>query len=113
MHPCAEALLLARVLDRLDRAEERDRLLALALDAQKRLGEGLAHRLTIEGNLFDHNGWNPDIPGAEATTFNQNVYLQVGVTGVVFSGNVSARAAGAGCRPRSWAMSTRRAAGGV
>lgn len=57
--------------------------------------------LVLEENVIDHNGWNPDIPGAEATTFNQNVYLQVGVTGVVFSGNVSARAAGAGVQMRS------------
>ncbi|MEZ6037336.1 MAG: hypothetical protein R3F29_07640 [Planctomycetota bacterium] len=72
MHPCAEALLLARVLDRLDRAEERDRLLALALDAQNRLAEGLAHRLTIDFTdpryswqdlLQRHELWLATFPG--------------------------------------------------
>ena len=34
------------------------------------------HHLTIEGNLFDHNGWNPeDEPTACATVYNHNMYL--------------------------------------
>jgi hypothetical protein len=32
-------------------------------------------RLTIEGNLFDHNGWNDEVPGACATMYNHNLYL--------------------------------------
>jgi hypothetical protein len=32
-------------------------------------------RLTIEGNLFDHNGWNEDVPSACATIYNHNLYL--------------------------------------
>ncbi|MEZ4340635.1 MAG: right-handed parallel beta-helix repeat-containing protein [Sandaracinaceae bacterium] len=32
-------------------------------------------RLTIEGNLFDHNGWNEDVASACATIYNHNLYL--------------------------------------
>ncbi|MCB9596232.1 MAG: right-handed parallel beta-helix repeat-containing protein [Sandaracinaceae bacterium] len=32
-------------------------------------------RLTIEGNLFDHNGWNEDVATACATIYNHNLYL--------------------------------------
>lgn len=34
------------------------------------------HKLTIEGNLFDHNGWDPEAdPTACATIYNHNMYL--------------------------------------
>ncbi|MEZ4382257.1 MAG: right-handed parallel beta-helix repeat-containing protein [Nannocystaceae bacterium] len=50
-----------------------------------------AHRLTIEGNLFDHNGWNPDAdPTACATIYNHNLY--VNGTDMVIRDNVLARA---------------------
>ena len=32
--------------------------------------------LILEQNLFDHNGWNSSVPGAEATIFNHNLYIQ-------------------------------------
>jgi hypothetical protein len=32
-------------------------------------------RLTLEGNLFDHNGWNEDVEDACATMYNHNLYL--------------------------------------
>jgi len=32
-------------------------------------------RLTIEGNLFDHNGWNEDVETACATIYNHNIYV--------------------------------------
>jgi hypothetical protein len=31
--------------------------------------------LLIEGNVFDHNGWNETVAGADATIFNHNLYL--------------------------------------
>ncbi|MCA9720216.1 MAG: right-handed parallel beta-helix repeat-containing protein, partial [Myxococcales bacterium] len=50
-----------------------------------------AHRLTIEGNLFDHNGWNPEgEPTACATIYNHNLY--VNGTDMVIRDNVLARA---------------------
>ncbi|GEM_PF-3028092 len=36
---------------------------------------GGARNLLIEENIFDHNGWNPDVDGAEPTIFNHNIYL--------------------------------------
>ncbi|MEZ4430542.1 MAG: hypothetical protein R3A51_22935, partial [Nannocystaceae bacterium] len=34
------------------------------------------HHLVVEGNLFDHNGWNPDAdPTACATIYNHNLYV--------------------------------------
>lgn len=32
--------------------------------------------LVLEECVFDHNGWNEDVPGAEPTDFNHNVYIQ-------------------------------------
>lgn len=55
----------------------------------------------LEENLFDHNGWNESIPGAEPTTFNQNVYLQTDTYGVVFRGNLTSRAGAAGVQMRT------------
>lgn len=55
----------------------------------------------IEENVVDKNGWNPDVPGAEANTFKQNIYVQTGVTGVVFRGNITSRAAAAGIQLRT------------
>lgn len=55
----------------------------------------------IEENVVDKNGWNPAVPGAEANTFKQNIYVQTGVTGVVFRGNITSRAAAAGVQLRS------------
>lgn len=56
--------------------------------------------LLLEENVIDHNGWNPGVSGADATTFKQNVYLQTSTTGVVFRGNISSRSAAAGVQMR-------------
>ncbi|MFK7883227.1 MAG: right-handed parallel beta-helix repeat-containing protein [Phycisphaerales bacterium] len=57
--------------------------------------------LLMEENVIDHNGWNPDIDGAVATTFKQNVYIQTSVKDVVFRGNISSRSAAAGVQMRA------------
>ncbi|MBL4591965.1 MAG: right-handed parallel beta-helix repeat-containing protein [Phycisphaerales bacterium] len=57
--------------------------------------------LLIEENVFDSNGDNPDVPDSEGNGFNQNVYLQVGVTGVQFLGNITSNGPGAGVQLRS------------
>lgn len=57
--------------------------------------------VVIEENVFDHNGWNEQIAGADPSQFNQNIYVQKGVTGVEFLGNITARASGAGVQLRS------------
>jgi hypothetical protein len=55
----------------------------------------------IEQNIFDHNGWNASIPGASATIFNHNLYLQYTDGPVVFVGNISANSATDGVMARS------------
>jgi len=49
--------------------------------------------LLIEECVFDHNGWNEDIPESEATMFNHNMNIQFDNTGnnVVVKGNIVAR----------------------
>jgi hypothetical protein len=55
----------------------------------------------IEENVFDHNGWHDSIPGAEATIFNHNVYIQVGSTlPITFRANISANASSHGAQLR-------------
>jgi hypothetical protein len=59
-----------------------------------------AHRLTVEGNLFDHNGWNPDgEPTACATIYNHNLY--VNGTDMVIRDNFLARASSMHIKVRS------------
>jgi hypothetical protein len=57
--------------------------------------------LVIEQNLFDHNGWNESILGAEATIFNRNVYLQSNNGPVTFVDNISANSSSEGIQARS------------
>ena len=56
--------------------------------------------LVLEQNLFDHNGWNASIPGAEPTIFNQELYIQntSGLPTVI--GNIFANAAAGGAQFR-------------
>ncbi len=44
----------------------------------------------LEGNLFDHNGWNAAVSGADPTIFNHNMYLQYTNAGVIVINNISA-----------------------
>lgn len=55
--------------------------------------------LTIEGNLFDHNGWNEDVASACGTMYNHNMYLNA--DGLVVRNNVIARASSMGIKMRS------------
>jgi hypothetical protein len=54
----------------------------------------------IEGNLFDHNGWNEKLPEAHATVFGHNVYLDESDTNVYIRGNIFANAASHGLQAR-------------
>jgi hypothetical protein len=54
----------------------------------------------IEENLFDHNGWNEEIVGAEPTIFNHNIYIQTTSADVVVRGNIIARGASHGLQLR-------------
>jgi hypothetical protein len=57
--------------------------------------------LLLEENVFDHNGWNAAVPGANATVFNHNVYFASNNTGVVVRRNVIADASSHGLQARS------------
>ena len=57
--------------------------------------------LLIEENVFDHNGWNDAIVGAEPTIFNHNVYLNINNLGTIFRGNISSRASSHGLQART------------
>ena len=47
--------------------------------------------LYIEENLFDHNGWNPVVEGADRTKFNHNLYIQYDCSKVTAVGNIISR----------------------
>jgi hypothetical protein len=56
--------------------------------------------LTLDANVFDHNGWNEAISGAGADIFSHNLYIDNDNTNVVVSGNVIANASSHGMQLR-------------
>ncbi|MCH7536193.1 MAG: right-handed parallel beta-helix repeat-containing protein, partial [Bacteroidetes bacterium] len=57
--------------------------------------------ILIEENVFDHNGWNEDVPGAGKTIFNHNIYLQSDNSpNVTVRNNIIARASSHGTQVR-------------
>lgn len=56
--------------------------------------------LLIEGNLFDHNGWNADVEGAGPNIFNHNIYIATANSGVSVRGNILARGSSHGLQLR-------------
>ena len=57
------------------------------------------HGLTIEENVFDHNGWHSKA-GGPRTIFSHNMYLANGSSDVVVRGNISTRGASHGLQFR-------------
>ena len=64
------------------------------------------NNLLIEGNLFDHDGYNDSVPGGQATWYNQGIYLSGQNNGCVVRDNIIARAAGYGLQARSGGVVT-------
>lgn len=58
--------------------------------------------LTIEYNVFDYGGWNPDAAGAGANMYNHNLYIQHSTVGnkLVVRGNIITRASSHGVHGR-------------
>ncbi|NLF38745.1 right-handed parallel beta-helix repeat-containing protein [bacterium] len=56
--------------------------------------------LLAEENVIDHCGWNELLPGAEATIFNHNYYIQTSCRIVTVRGNILTRSASHGCQLR-------------
>jgi len=57
--------------------------------------------LLIEGNTFDHNGYNDLVPGGQATWFNHDCYLAANNVNCTVRGNIFAEAAGYGLQARA------------
>jgi Ca2+-binding RTX toxin-like protein len=60
----------------------------------------------FEENIFDHNGWNESIAGAEATIFSQGLYVQYNCGPVIATGNIFTDAAATGAQFRSGGIIT-------
>jgi hypothetical protein len=58
------------------------------------------HGILIEGNTFNHNGWNAQYAPAKPTIFNHNIYVQGTCTGFVARGNIFSNAASHGMQAR-------------
>lgn len=56
--------------------------------------------LAIEENVFDHNGWNEDVPGAGADIYSHDLYIDNDNTDVLVRGNVIANASSHGLQLR-------------
>jgi hypothetical protein len=57
--------------------------------------------LTLEENVFDHNGWNERVSGAHATALSHNAYIASDSDDVVVTGNVFADAGSHGLQARA------------
>ena len=57
--------------------------------------------LTLDGNVFDHNGWNTSVAGAGQTMYNHDAYIKENVTGFTARGNLFANAASHGMQARA------------
>jgi hypothetical protein len=56
--------------------------------------------LTIDQDVFDHNGWNASVSGAEMTGYNHDIYCYDTVSGLTVTNSVIARASYAGIMAR-------------
>ncbi len=56
--------------------------------------------LLIEANVFDHNGWSPQVDGAVRTKFNHNLYVQTDCRNVAVRDNLITRGASHGLQLR-------------
>jgi hypothetical protein len=57
--------------------------------------------LTVEGCVFDHNGWNEKVPGALRNIYRHNLYISHDTSGVKIVGNIIANGASHGLQLRS------------
>jgi hypothetical protein len=62
---------------------------------------GTSSNITIDQNIFDHNGWNANVAGAEPTFFNHAIYVNTGAQGVVITNNIITRSSLRGVLLRS------------
>ncbi len=58
------------------------------------------HGLLLEENMLDHNGWNPQVAGAEPNIFRHGIYMYQDNSLATVRGNIIARSASHGCQAR-------------
>ncbi|GAB5496574.1 MAG: hypothetical protein Phyf2KO_16540 [Phycisphaerales bacterium] len=56
--------------------------------------------LLLEGNVFDHNGWNTSVDGGEPTIFNHNIYIQNNCGTLTVRDNIISNASSHGLQAR-------------
>ncbi|WGL15248.1 DUF5011 domain-containing protein [Microbulbifer bruguierae] len=56
--------------------------------------------VTIEENIFDHNGWHESLSGAQATKFNHSIYIQGDNLDVQIKNNIISRSSSHGMQLR-------------
>jgi hypothetical protein len=61
---------------------------------------------TIEENVFDHNGWNATVAGAEPTIYNHNLYIDSVNPGGTVRNNIVANGAASGIMDRAGGIVT-------
>jgi hypothetical protein len=59
------------------------------------------NNLTLEGNVFDHNGWSEKVSGAGANIYSHNAYLSEKNNNVVVKDNIFANGASHGLQTRA------------
>ena len=57
--------------------------------------------LTLDGNYFDHDGWNSNVVGAQPTIYNHDAYLHSSDSNVVVVNNIFAEAGSFGLEARA------------
>jgi fibronectin type 3 domain-containing protein len=57
--------------------------------------------LTLDQNIFDHDGWNSQVSGGGPTGYNHDAYLHSSNNGVVVTNNIFADASSVGLQARS------------
>ena len=67
---------------------------------------GNVANLVIEDNVFDHNGWNVSIAGADANIFSRNAYVQYTDNPIIFRRNISTNSSSEGVQLRSGGAAT-------
>jgi hypothetical protein len=63
-------------------------------------------RMLVEECIWDHNGWNEQVAGAEATIFNRNLYLSQN-TNLICRGNIDANGSSGGMQMRRGGLAER------
>lgn len=56
--------------------------------------------ILLEGNVFDHNGWNTAVSGADPTIFNHNIYIQTNCENLTVRQNIISNASSHGLQAR-------------